>query len=203
MAKRAARDAIQAVTDLARTQDGLFSASQAADKGLDRHLLQRLVTQRILERDQRAIYRLVPFPESERAELWRAVLWPALERVETTAVISDGTALSLHEVSTINPSVIDITVPRSLRLRRDPPRGVVIHRRDYDSKDMTTTAGLPLTTLYRTLVDLIVGGSCLQYVDEALKHPRADALLTSNERRNVTALRALDDATIAMLRNTR
>jgi predicted transcriptional regulator of viral defense system len=201
MAKRTAPDAIEALTELARAQDGLFSASQATAKGVDRHQLQRLVNQRLLERDQRGLYRLTPFPESEHAELWRAVLWPAIQRAETPAVLSDGTALSLYEVSTNNPSTIDITVPRRLRLRRDPPPGIRIRRRDYEDSDLTTVSGLPVTTLYRTLVDLIMDAAGLQFVDEALKDPRARALLTSKELRNVGALRGMDGYLLSMLRN--
>ena len=201
MAKRTAPDAVEALTDLARVQGGFFSASQAAGKEIDRHQLQRLVSQRLLERDRRGLYRLTPFPESEHAELWRAVLWPGIQRVKTSAVISDGTALSLYEVSTINPSAIDITVPRSLRLRRDPPSGVRIHRRDYESSDITTVSGLPVTTLYRTLLDLIVDGGSLQFVDEALKDARTKALLTSKEQRNFDASRGMDEHLFSILRN--
>jgi predicted transcriptional regulator of viral defense system len=201
MAKRTAPDAIEALADLARTQDGLFSASQAAVKGVDRHQLQRFVGQRLLERDQRGLYRLTPFPESDRAELWRAVLWPSVQRVETPAVLSDGTALSLYEVSTINPNAIDITVPRSLRMRRDAPPGVRVRRRNYESTDLTTVSGLPVTTLYRTLIDLIVDGGGLQFVDEALKDARTEALLTSKELRNLLALRGMDEHLLSILRN--
>jgi predicted transcriptional regulator of viral defense system len=200
MAKRTGPDSMEALTDLGRGQDGLFSASQAAAKGVDRHQLQRLVGQRLLERDQRGLYRLAPFPESDRAELWRAVLWPAVQRVDTPAVLSDGTALSLYEVSTINPSVIDITVPRWLRLRRSPAPSIRIHRRDYESTDVTTVSGLPVTTLYRTLIDVILDGG-LQFVDEALKNPRTETLLTSKERGNIIGLRALDDHLLSILRN--
>jgi predicted transcriptional regulator of viral defense system len=199
MAKRTAPAAVEALTELARAQDGLFSASQAALKGVSRHQLQRLVGQGLLERDQRGLYRLTPFPESDRAELWRAVLWPAIQRTETPAVVSDGTALSLYEVSTINPSYVDITVPRGLRLRRDPPPGVQLHRRDYTSSEVTNTTGLPVTTLYRTLVDLIVDGSGLQFVDEALQNPRTEAILTSKELHNLVALSGMDEHLLSML----
>src|ERR1700681_791406 len=201
MAKRTAPDAVEALTDLARVQGGFFSASQAAGKEIDRHQLQRLVSQRLLERDRRGLYRLTPFPESEHAELWRAVLWPGIQRVKTSAVISDGTALCLYEVSTINPSAIDIPFPRSLRLHRDPPSGVRIHRRDYESSDITTVSGLPVTTLYRTLLDLIVDGGSLQFVHEALRPLRTKALLTSKEQRNFDASRGMDEHLFSILRN--
>lgn len=92
--------------------------------------------------------------------------------------------------STVNPSAVHITVPRRLRLRRDAPHGVRIHRRDYESSDLTTVSGLPVTTLYRTLVDVIMDGNSLQFVDEVLKESRTEALLTSTERRNVAAFRS-------------
>jgi predicted transcriptional regulator of viral defense system len=201
MPRQGGRNPVEALTDLARAQDGLFAASQAAAAGVDRHQLQRLVEQKLLERDRPGLYRLAPFPESDRAELWRAVLWPTFQRSDRPAALSDGTALGLYEVSTINPSTIDIAIPRSLRLRREPPAGVRVNRRDYEPSDLTVISGLPATTLYRTLIDLIMNGRDLQFVDEALTHARTAALLTSKELRSIVALRGLDGQLLAMLRN--
>jgi len=55
---------------------------------------------------------------------------------------------------------------RSARLRRELPRGLIVHRRDYPEEDVTRIDGLPTTTLFRTLVDLIVNRKELQFVDE-------------------------------------
>jgi predicted transcriptional regulator of viral defense system len=188
-----------ALSEVARAQDGFVSASQADAAGVDRHQLQRLVAQGLLERDDRGIYRISPFPESERAELWRAILWPSVHRNDSRAVLSDGTALSLFEISTINPNEIAITLPRSLRLRRDSPPGVRIHRRDYEPQDLTTIYGLPVTTLFRTLADLMVDGSELQFVDEALQNAPARGLLTSKELRSLKALRDIDSRLLTIL----
>jgi len=46
-------DSIETLAELALGQDGFFAASQAAARGIDRHQIQRLVPQRLLERDQR------------------------------------------------------------------------------------------------------------------------------------------------------
>ena len=200
MPKRAAVDALEAVTELGRRQEGFLAASQAATAGVDRQRLQRLVSRGLLERDSRGLYRILPFPESERAELWRAVLLPGVNRNESSAVLSDGTALELYDVSTINPNVTEISVPRSLRLRRDIPRSIRIHRRDYEPQDVTTLFGLPATTLFRTLVDLITENRELQFVDEAIERAGTRGLLTKKELHSISGLRELDGRVLALIK---
>jgi len=155
-----------------------------------------MVTSGILERDKRGIYRFASYPDSEFAELWRAVLWPNVSRSTKInelgkGVLSYATALDLWNVSTINPSKIDITLPKKYRLRRTVPSVYRIHRADLVPKEVTFIRGLPVTTLYRTLLDLICDGREQQFVDEVLE--RTD-LLPESDRRQLKALRSAGPA---------
>jgi predicted transcriptional regulator of viral defense system len=198
------RDALDVVVELAGSQDGFFTASQVAGSGVDRRQLQRLIGQGLLDRESRGLFRLRTSNEGDRAELWRAVLWPAVQRADNpNAVLSDGTALSLYEITTINPSVIDVTVPKATRLRRDVPTAVRIHQRDYGAEDMTRVHGLPATTLFRTLVDLIEAGRSLQFVDEALENVLTHAKLTTKDATALQSFRALDPRIGSILKNGR
>lgn len=190
------------LSELGQAQGGFVTAAQASAAGVKQPDLRRLTAQGFLEREQRGLYRLSHLPLDENAELWRAVLWPMLDRSESVpATLCYGTALSQYDVSTINPKKIDIAVPRDSRFRRNapPPSQVQIHSKTYPAEDLTTTRGLPSTTLYRTIADLIAINAELQFVDEALANPRASALLTNQEQQTLAAIRLLDRRAIAFL----
>lgn len=203
LAKRERRDDLAALGDIAETQEGYFSASQASQAGVDRHRLQRLTQQGIIERDARGIYRFPAYPVGDRAELWRAALWPSLGRRNIVGILSHGTALSLYDVSTINPSRIDITVPRSTRLRRKVPKSYDVHYRDLEKDETTKVNGLQVTTLFRTLFDLILESSESQFVTEALENATRKGLLTSTETKKLKALRDVDPLLIARIARDR
>jgi predicted transcriptional regulator of viral defense system len=192
LAEMSRRGNLEALGNIAERQEGYFSAAQAAAAGIERHRLQRLARQGVIERDERGIYRFVVYPHGERAELWRAVLWPSIQRGNLTGILSHGTALSLHEVSTVNPATVDLSISRSLRLRRGIPPAYRIHRRDLDPGEVTRLHGLPLTTLFRTLFDLIVSGEDRQFVAEALDEAPCRGLLTMEETKHLRALSAVD-----------
>ena len=198
LGKRARRDDLAVLGDIAEGQEGYFSAAQAAHAGVDRHRLQRLVRQGIIERDARGVYRFPTYPIGDRAELWRAALWPSIGRCDI-GTLSHGTALSMYDVSTINPSLVDITLPRSIRVRRAVPKKYRVHFRDYDRNETTRLNGLPLTTLFRTLLDLILDSSESQFVGEALESATRKGLLRSNEVRQLRALRDVDPKLLARI----
>jgi len=190
--KRARKDDLSALGEIAERQEGYFSAAQGALAGVDRHRLQRLTGQGIIERAKRGIYRFPSYPLGDRAELWRAALWPSVRRGDVLGTLSHGTALSLYEISTINPSAIDISLPRSIRIRRVVPPAYRLHFRDYGDNEVTRLLGLPVTTLYRTLLDLILGTSEAQFVAESLDNAQRMGLLTSTEVNRLRAVRGLD-----------
>jgi predicted transcriptional regulator of viral defense system len=104
-------------------------------------------------------------------------------------VLSYGTALDLWNVSTINPATIDITLPKSYRLRRVIPSIYRVHRADLAENEVTFIRALPVTTLYRTLLDLILAGRDQQFVDEALQNT---SMLSESDRTQLKALRIIN-----------
>lgn len=183
---------------IASLQEGFFSAAQAQQAGIPGKRLARMVASGILDRDERGIYRFASYPDTENGELWRAVLWPGVSRSTKInelgkGVLSHGTALDLWNVSTINPSKIDITLPKSYRVRRTVPSVYRVHRADLAKSEITFIRGLPVTTLYRTLLDLIIDGQDRQFVDEALNNA---TMLSESDRAKLKALRAVDPSTL-------
>jgi predicted transcriptional regulator of viral defense system len=196
-------DLYSKLADLGSSQGGYLLASQAASLGVDRFRLGRLEGQGVLERDSRGLYRLVAHPVGDDSELWAAVLWAGLRGAEPGTTLSDDTALSLYDVSTISPSRIDVTVPKRARLRRSsvPPR-YRLRYRDYAPSDITRARGLPTTTLARTLLDLLLEKRALQFVDEALENAPKRGLLTKREADTLRALRHGEPALIDAVRRS-
>ncbi len=185
---------LEGLGQIASLQEGFFSAAQAQQAGIPSKRLARLVASGILDRDERGIYRFASYPDTENAELWRAVLWPSVDRSSKMSplgkgVLSYGTALDLWNVSTINPATIDITLPKSYRLRRVIPSIYRVHRADLAENEVTFIRALPVTTLYRTLLDLILAGRDQQFVDEALQNT---SMLSESDRTQLKALRIIN-----------
>jgi len=79
-----------------------------------------------------------------------AVLWPQ----GVMGVLSHQTALSLMELSDVNPARIHLTLPVGYRVRRRKVPGVlVLHWADLPEKDVGSVEGVPVTKAARTIRD--------------------------------------------------
>jgi hypothetical protein len=71
----------------------------------------------------------------------------------------------------INPTRIDITVPRGFRTTRTPPEVLCLHREPLDERDVTWHAGLPIVNVFRAIrgaIDQYVGWNLIeQAIDNA------------------------------------
>lgn len=199
---KTASSLIEMLLPIAEPQNGFVTAAQALEAGVDRPGISRLVKQGFLRREQRALYRLSHFPQAENSDLWRAVLWPVLDKSSSGSVLGTlclETALSLYDVSTINPSKIDIALPPAMRFRRSIPSDIIIHAKSYPSDAVARVNGLPTTTLFRTLADLIAERRALQFVDEALEVAQSRALISSRDDQTLRAMRVLDSRVTFLL----
>jgi predicted transcriptional regulator of viral defense system len=135
--------------DVASGQQGLFTAKQAAAVGYSAQLLRHHVLTGRITRVLRGIYRLVHFPAGEHEDLVATWLWWGPE-----ATFSHLTALALHELSDVLPHKIHLTVPECNRRRRVAiPAGVKVHHAEIRSDDRSWLGPVPVTTVYRTLID--------------------------------------------------
>lgn len=79
-----------------------------------------------------------------------AVLWPQ----GVTGVLSHQTALSLMELSDVNPARIHLTIPIGYRVRRrQVPDVLVLHWADLPEEDVGSVEGVPVTKAVRTIRD--------------------------------------------------
>ncbi len=146
--------------EIAERQAGYFSARQARQAGVSKALLSHHVRSGRFLRLRRGVYRLAHFPETPYADLFTAWL-AAGER----AVISHESALLLYGLTDLLPAETHLTVPRTAS-RRLP--GVRFHTARLTPQEITTRQGLPVTTLPRTMTDLIRSGVAEEWVKQAI-----------------------------------
>jgi hypothetical protein len=82
------------------------------------------------------------------------------------SVISHQSALTLYDLSDALPGAIHLTVPRTSSRRR---AGVRLHTRRLSPDEVTQRAGLPVTTVARTIADLIAAHAPDEQIRQAIR----------------------------------
>jgi hypothetical protein len=156
-------DAYGAVAELAASQHGAFTRSQAAAIG---------ITSRDLAAVQRAGWARPTGPEVFVLRWYPATFE---QRVKAATLLRKGgpvashrTAAALHHLDGFKPSVVELTVVTGQAFRQT---GVVVHEAyELDACDITQVDGIPVTTIARTLADLgsvVDEDAVLQALDDA------------------------------------
>ena len=167
--------------EIAETQVGYFSASQAREAGVNPITLVQLAERRDIERVSRGIYRLSRFPISPLGQYMEATLWPQVRRSELRAVVSHVSALSLYELSDVSPATVHITLPPNLRIRREVPKYLTIHRAELGPKDVQLVNGITVTTPSRTIRDVHASHIGAALVRQAIADGRRNGQLTHDQ----------------------
>jgi len=170
---------------LAEDQDGLLTADQARQAGFTNSVLAPLVQRGRIERTARGVYRVPYIPPGRFSQHREAVLWAKANRGPSDVALSHATALVVYGISDANPQLIHLTVPRSARLRRQKPKGVVVHRQDLLPKEITVEEGIPLTTISRTVADLLHSNGRIDLVRQAISDARHAGLISDAEARQL------------------
>jgi len=144
--------------------------------------LVRLAQRGRIERTARGVYR-IPYVLLNRFSQYReAVLWAKAHRGPINVAISHETALLVvYGISDANPASIHLTVPSVARLRRECPKAIVVHRADLAPNEITTVEGLPLTTISRTIADLLKSGGRIDLARQAIIDARKEGFVSSAE----------------------
>jgi predicted transcriptional regulator of viral defense system len=166
-------------------QNGYLTSRQANDLGVATVRLVVMKQRGTLEYVSRGVYRFPDVPAGPLDQYTAAVLWP----LEVAGVVSHATALDLHELCDINPSRIDITVPRGFRTTRTPPGVMRLHRADLDEQEVTWHEGLRIVTVYRAIADSIEIGVGWNLIEQALDTARRQGRLTNEQATQLRALR--------------
>ncbi len=194
---------LQALIDLAALHGGLFSAGQAAEQGITHSELSTMTRGGYLAREAWGVYRLSTWQLSPHASLWRAVLWAQVGDPATQPVLSHRSALSLHGASLDSPGKIDLTLPPEKKriTRREPPPAVQLHFRDLRNDEKTTVDGLPVTTLFRTIVDLLIDHQARDAVSYVMTHGVQEGKLLEADFRRLRPLYDLDPILLDRIRS--
>jgi len=170
---------------LAEQTDGLVTAAQARSAGFTDSVLTRLVQRDRIERIARGVYRIPYFPPDHFSQYREAVLWARANRGPDTVAISYVTALAVYGISDANPQSIHLTVPKATRLRRTKPKGVIVHRDDVTVQDIAVHEGLPVTTVGKTITDLLRTGGRIDLLKQAVSGARREGYIREAEARQL------------------
>jgi predicted transcriptional regulator of viral defense system len=167
---------------IAEAQGGYFTTKQAASLGYASNKRAYHVQAGNWLREHRGIYRLALFPEPERPDLILWWLWSRDRSDRPSGVYSHQTALSLHELSDVNPSRLDMTVPASFRRGVPVPRILRLHYGYISEPEQEALFGVPVTNALRTILDVWGEGSLPKgTLRQAFKQARSDGKITKKQ----------------------
>lgn len=155
---------------IAEQQSGHFTTRQALEAGFSSPLLAHHVHQGQFLRVRRGVYRLARFPETPQADLFVALL-----ELGPRATVSHESALALYDLSDVLPVAIHVTIPRTSSRRHSRLR---LHTSHLDPDEVTQRAGLRVTTIARTLADLIAGHRQEEQIRQAIQEALQRGLVT-------------------------
>jgi predicted transcriptional regulator of viral defense system len=182
-----AKSASDALFEIVEGQQGYFTAKQAADAGYQLGSQAHHVKSGNWVRVERGIYRLARFPQSTEEQLVIYALWSRNRAGKPEGVYSHQTALSIHELSDVNPAKLHMTVPVRFRRRAKTPKVLVLHRARLEARDVEQRQGFIVTRPLRAIADLATTESVSRdIVEQAMTEGRRKGILTSRE---VTDLR--------------
>jgi predicted transcriptional regulator of viral defense system len=153
---------------LAEENDGLVTAEQARAEGFTDSVLARLVQRKRIERIARGVYRIPYFSPGQFSQF----------RGPEPVALSHETALAVYGISDANPATIHLTLPRDARLRRKTPKGVVVHHSDLSPDDISIQEGIPVTTIDRTITDLLQSRGRTDLLKQAVSDARREGYIT-------------------------
>src|SRR5215510_11228213 len=179
------RQASRRLVEIAEQQQGFFTTKQAKAAGFAENTHPYHVQVRNWIREHRGIYRLALFPVTDRPELVLWALWSRNRNEEVEGVYSHHTALSLYELTDLNPAKLHMTVPSDFRRNSDIPGILVLHYADLLESDVQTAQGFKFARPLRTILDLIEAGTVERnFIRQALRQALDRGLVHRQQIRN-------------------
>jgi hypothetical protein len=177
-----AKAASDVLFEIVEGQQGYFTAKQAADSGYQLGSQAHHVKSGNWLRVERGIYRLGRFPQSDEEQLVIYALWSRNRAGQPEGVYSHQTALSIHELSDVNPAKLHMTVPTSFRRQAKTPKLLVLHRARLEGREVEQRQGFAVTRALRAVVDLATNESVSRdIIVQALVEGRRKGIITGRE----------------------
>ena len=160
---------------IAEDQAGYFTTKQAHEAGYSCERLSDLTARGQFKRIHRGIYRLPHFPTTRFEDLQIASL-----KTGPDSVISHESALSVYELSDVLPTKTHVIMPRTGSRRRDD---IQLHTHKLQEDEIIHREGLRVTTVERTIADVIASGISYQHVQQSIREALQRGLTTENKLR--------------------
>ena len=179
------REASRQLFDFAEQQQGFFTTKQAKAAGFAENTHPYHVQAGNWIRERRGIYRLALYPAADRPDLVLWALWSRNRDEEVEGVYSHQTALSLYDLSDLNPAKLHMTVPSDFRRNSEIPGILVLHYADLPKSDVQAGSGFKFTRPLRTILDLIETGTVERnFIRQALRQAVDRGLITRQQIRS-------------------
>ena len=107
-------------------------------------------------------------------------------RPDVTGVVSHESALAIHELSDVSPARIHVTLPTSVRIRREVPNRLVLHDADLSPADVERVEGVTVTTPVRSIREAHASHLGNELVCRAVKDGRRSGALSAAEAGRLT-----------------
>lgn len=170
------------VYELAENQGGYFTARQAATLGYGASKRNYHVGAGNWIREARGIFRLALFPTPDRPDLILWWLWSCDRSGHPLGVYSHSTALTLHDLTDLMPARIDMIVPKRFRRGAPIPRVLNLHYADLRQEEIEKIDYVPVTTAFRTLLDLWrFGGITQEILRSAFEEAKDQGKITKRQ----------------------
>ncbi len=180
------RDAERRLFEIAEGQQGFFTAKQAKAAGFAENTHPYHVQVGNWLREHRGVYRLALFPLTEHPDLVKWSLWSRNRNEAPEGAYSHQTALSLHDLSDVNPAKLHLTVPARFRRNSEVPGILVLHYQDLRDEDVQTGQGFRYTRPLRTILDLVEADSIERvFLRQALRQALHRGLITRQQIKSV------------------
>jgi predicted transcriptional regulator of viral defense system len=192
------KEAERRLSAVAQAQQGLFTTKQAIHAGFAEKTHAYHVRAGNWIREYRGIYRLADFPTGGRPDLMLWYLWSQNRKEVPEGTYSHETALSLHELSDVMPSKLQMTVRKHFRRNSRIPEILELHRADLAGEEVQEMYGVRATRPLRTIADVARTGrvdrsQLRKAVEEALRRglftrKQIDALSDTDVRNSLRKL---------------
>jgi len=159
--------------EIAEEQAGYFTTTQAKKVGFSWERLSNNVKSGKFQRIAQGVYRLAHFPGSAYEDLFIAWLVTG-----PNSVISHESALAVYDLSDMLPGEVHVIMPRNASRRR---KGIRLHTNQLSLEEITTRAGLPVTSVARTITDVANSGMSQELVFQAIHEALQRGLVSKDE----------------------
>ncbi|PJB26471.1 MAG: hypothetical protein CO113_03355 [Elusimicrobia bacterium CG_4_9_14_3_um_filter_62_55] len=145
----------QRLHETASAQGGYFTTKQAAAAGYAASTHSYNIKAGNWVREHRGIYRLANYPNPDHPDLITWSLWSSNRKGEPQGIYSHQTALSIYDLSDLNPPKIHMTVPSGFRRNSAIPEVLILHRGVFKKHEVESMHGFKVARPLRAIADLL------------------------------------------------